>query len=440
MGPAERFRRPDYMTHETNSIQKLIVKIRYVRRDTMSNKIKVELRNPHKWPLLPFAILAVLVLRLIRPWLLVRWSGLNSWRIGHFAMNTELHLCEMDAGINTPNQRYVDIFFIGRTIANQQLAKMWLRVHRVWPHWIHAPITLANRLVPGGAAHLVSENISSDRDVLNLLDRSPPHLEFTPEEESQGEAGLKTMGIPADTPFVCLIVRDNAYLDHHRPGSWRYHDYRDSDVQNYVLAAEELAERGYFVIRMGARVNEAINSSHPRVIDYATNGMRSDFMDIYLSAKCEFCISSACGFDYVPLMFRRPVASVNVVPIGYLWTSGADLISITRHYHSAALERDLTLREIFTQGAGFYETTADYESSGIQLIENTPEEVRDVAIEMSERQRDNWQSREEDGALQRRFWEIFPSNLKKANGKPLHGEIRSRYGTVFLRDNPEWLD
>lgn len=426
--------------YETNFIQRLIVKVRHVRRETISNRLQVELRNPHKWPLLPFAILIVLGLRLIRPWLLVRWGGLNSWRIGHFAINTELNLCEIDAGINTPNIRYMDIFFIGRTIANQQLAKMWLRAHRVWPHWIHAPITLANRLIPGGAAHLIEGPSQGDRDVHNLLDRFPPHLEFTADELTRGESGLREMGIPADTPFICLIVRDSAYLDNHRPGSWRYHDYRNSDIQNYVLAAEELADRGYFVIRMGSDVAEAMNSSHPRVIDYATNGMRSDFMDIYLGAKCEFCISSACGFDCVPLIFRRPVASVNVVPVGLLWTSVEQLISITRHYHSTPLGRNLTLQEIFAGGAGFYLHGDEYESHGIQLIENTPEEIHDLAVEMSERQKDDWQPQENDESLQARFWNIFPDDAKNANGKPLHGEIRSRYGAAFLRDNPEWLE
>jgi putative glycosyltransferase (TIGR04372 family) len=301
-------------------------------------------------------------------------------------------------------------------------------------------MTLANRLVPGGAAHQVSENIASDRDVLNLLDRFPPHLDFTEEEEAQGESCLRTMGIPVGAPFVCLIVRDSAYLDDHRPGSWRYHDYRDSDIQNYVLAAEELADRGYFVLRMGSDVVEAMPSNHPRVIDYATNGMRNDFMDIYLGARCEFCISSACGFDCVPLIFRRPVVSVNVVPVGCLWTSGAQLISITRHYYSADAERDLTLREIFTQGAGFYMETNDYDSKDIQLIENTPEEVRDIAVEMDERLRGRWQTLEGDEALQTVFWEVFHADSRKGNGKPLHGEIHSRYGAAFLRDNPEWLD
>ena len=46
----------------------------------------------------------------------------------------------------------------------------------------------------------------------------------------------------------------------------------------------------------------------------------------------------------------------------------------------------------------------------------------------------------DDEALQRRFWEIFPTDALDAyQGRPLHGEIRARFGAVFLRNNGEWL-
>lgn len=419
-------------------MKRLIFKLRQTSRKTISNRLKAAFRNPHQWPLLPFAIPVVLAIRLIRPWLLVRWGGLNTWRIGHLAILTELRLCEEDAGINKPSQRYVDIFFVGRTVCNEQLAKMFVRVHRIWPHWIHAPIERANRLIPGGVIHEIGPPSRGGRDSHNLLDRFPPHIKFTPEEEACGQEGLRNIGIPTGTPFVCLIARDSAYLEAIW-GNAGHHSFRDSDIQNYVLAAEELADRGYFVIRMGAKVRETIKSNHPRIIDYATNGMRSDFMDIYLGAKCDFCVTSGCGFDCVPLIFRRPIASANIVPIGYLWTAGTQLTSITRHHYSVQKGRELTLKEIFKHGAGAYGSTADYESSGIRLIENTPEEIRDLVVENVERLNGTWQPQEGDEELQRKFWEIYPTDGKTNEGGLLHGEIRSHFGAAFLRENPDWL-
>jgi putative glycosyltransferase (TIGR04372 family) len=276
--------------------------------------------------------------------------------------------------------------------------------------------------------------------VHNLLDRFPPHLKFTPKEEVRGAAGLRALGIPHDARFVCLTVRDSAYLDVHLRGDWSYHNYRDSDIQNYILAAEELADRGYYVIRMGAKVREAIKTVNPRIIDYATNGMRSDFMDVYLGAKCEFCISTGMGLDTLPEIFRRPIVYVNLVPLGYLHTFRKEFISITKKHVSQEDRKSLTMREIFNHGVGFCVHTSGYASKGIELIENTPEEIREVVIEMAERLNGTWQPHEDDEALQHRFGEVFPTDAVEAtNKRPLHGEIRARFGAHFLRNNREWL-
>lgn len=415
-------------------ISRQLTEIQQGGRAMLFRKMKLALLNL-------LAVPVVLVLRLIRPWVLVRWGGMISVYIGHFAANTELYLCERDACINVPKRRHVDLFYMAyRPICNQQLAKMWKRVLRVWPSWILDPISRVNRLIPGGAVHEIGNNTQGDRDVHNLLDRFPPHLEFTPEEEARGAAGLRAMGIPPDTPVVCLIVRDSAYRDVLQPGDWSYHNYRDCDIQNHILAAEELADRGYFVIRMGAIVRKAMKTANPRIIDYATNGMRNDFMDIYLGAKCEFCISVGTGFDAVPCVFRRPIVYVNIVPLGYFATFRTQCIGIIKHHYAAAENRELVLSEIFNQDLGFCWTTSGYESQGIKLIENTPEEIRDVVIEMAERLNSTWQPHEDDETLQRRFWEIFPTDAVDADqGQPMHGEIHARFGARFLRNNREWL-
>ena len=269
------------------------------------------------------------------------------------------------------------------------------------------------------------------------MDRFPPHLQFTIEEETRGVAALSAMGMPVGARFVCLNVRDSAYLS---GSEWAYHNYRDSNIQNYVVAAEALAERGYFVIRMGAKVHTALNSSHPKVIDYATNGMRSDFMDIYLGVKCEFCISTGSGWDAVPENCRRPVAFVNFLPIAGIHTYRSELLSITKRHVWQETKKTLSLKEIFSSGVGFCGEASQYEAKGVLLIENTPEEIRDLAIEMADRLETTWQSLPGDEALQRQFWKLFQKDFVDAYaGNPLHGEIRSRFGAAFLRNNQDWL-
>ncbi len=381
----------------------------------------------------PLGLLLVLVMRAIRPWFLIRINILTSERIGHFAANTELYLCERDAGINLPEGRYVDLWYHNWPVCNQQLARMWSRVLHVAPRWLLATMDWVNTSIPGGEAHRIGNNTQSDIDVYNLLDRFPAHLSFLPEEEDRGEAGLRALGIPEGSPFVCLIVRDSSYLKENIPWrSWNHHDYRDCDIQNYILAAQKLVERGYYVARMGVVVRESMAVDHPMIIDYAAKGLRSDFMDIYLGAKCTFCISNSTGYDAVPYIFRRPLLYVDVAPLGPIRTDNEKFISTAKKYWLRDEERFMTFREIFSSGAGYFTVSSNFDDMGIDLLESVPEEIAAVVLEMVERLKGTWETMEEDEALQRRFWEIFPDN-------ELHGEVRSRMGSDFLSRHKEWL-
>ena len=88
----------------------------------------------------------------------------------------------------------------------------------------------------------------------------------------------------------------------------------------------------------------------------------------------------------------------------------------------------MSVREILQSGAGRYLRTAEYENNGIELIENDPQEILDVCVEMDERLKGTWQTTDEDEKLQEKFWDIFkPSDLNKV--------FRCRIGAQFLREN-----
>jgi len=388
-----------------------------------------------------FAIPIVLAIRFVRVWFLIRFTHLSTSRIGHFCANTELYLCERDAGINIPQgKRCIDFFYLEwKKVCNKQLLLMWKRLLYIFPEFIVDPVRRINRFLPGWEAYEIPENTQHDRDVHNLFIRYPPHLQFTSAEEKKGATELKNLGIIEGKSFVCLLVRDSAYLDKEFPGDWSYHNFRDANIDNYILAVEELVRRGYFVIRMGVIVNKPLKVDHPQVIDYAWKGLRSEFMDIYLGAKCEFSISTSAGWDTIPYVFRRPIVFTNMVPLNYFCTFEKKTLIISKKYRDSKTHRDLTLKEIFNRGFGSLLSTSDYVDKKIELIENTPEEIRDIVVEMIERLYGSWQETEEDKKLQDLFWNIFPVKAVGSNNRQLHGKILSRFGANYLRNNKWWL-
>ena len=59
---------------------------------------------------------------------------------------------------------------------------------------------------------------------------------------------------------------------------------------------------------------------------------------------------------------------------------------------------------------------------------------------MDERLNGRWKDTKEDLLLQKRFWSIFEDRIKRLNLKrPIHRNIKLRYGTKFLRENKNWI-
>lgn len=404
-------------------------------------KIRSIIRKLFKIMLLPVTVPIWLLIRLLRPWFLVRIQHLDSERIGHFAANTELYLCERDAQINFPNKPYIDLRYL-TSISNKQLATMWKRELIIGPSTLLSSISRLNKLAPGGQRHEIGNNAQGDRDIYNLLDRFPQHLQFLPEEEERGQTSLRDMGIPGGMPFICLIVRDRFYLEKTYPDrDYSHFDCRNSSIMNYALASNELAVRGVYVIRMGAIVEEPLPISDPRVIDYATNGMRNDFLDIYLSAKCRFMISTGTGLECVPLIFRRNIVFTNFAIPHYLVTYASNSLSILKKFWNCSEHRFLTFRELFKIDQFIFFNSYRLKEINIEVVENTPEEIAAAVLEMEQRLNGSWAKSDADEDLQKRFWEIFPSSATHPeNCKPLHGEIRCRIGAEYLRQNRALLD
>ena len=93
-----------------------------------------------------------------------------------------------------------------------------------------------------------------------------------------------------------------------------------------------------------------------------------------------------------------------------------------------------------------YETKI-FEQKGIELIENTPEEIKEVVIEMIEKLEFKKNNKPQDEELQKVFRNLYASNLKLYNHKNskslanviIHDKIKSSFGNKFLRDNKDWL-
>ena len=261
----------------------------------------------------PFLIL----IRLINPFYKIRLRIFLSERIGHFAGQVGITLCENIEDEKTKGKKYKDIYWFQTPTCNTQLEKMVRRVFFV--RWWVRYLIIANNFFPALKLVPISDKWVHGRDVRGLYhktkDIKEAYLPFSHNEEIEVKQFLHHLGIRDSDKFVCLMVRDSAYLSTFFPEwDFSYHDHRDTSIHTYKEAVEALANLGYWVFRMGKSVKEPLNSSHPRVIDYANLNSRSDLLDIWLPANAYFSISTCTGLDSVADAYRRPVVFINAIP------------------------------------------------------------------------------------------------------------------------------
>ena len=386
-------------------------------------------------------LLVSITIRLIRPVRNYRLGRLPSHEIGHYATNVEVYLCEKDAEVNSHTKKSVDIWYrnpVAR-VSNQQLDKMWARTIRISDSPIIRYADAISRRLPGGTKYSIQHH---DRDAYALFDKMPPHLSFTSDEILEGEKFLDSVRTHPGQKFICLAVRDSSYKrEQFGDRDVAKDDYRNNNIDNYQEVAEQLAKDGYLVFRMGAKVERPFVADSPLVIDYASNGMRSEFLDIYLGANCELFISSVLGIDSIPEIFRRPRLLTNYIPVGNFGKYGPRDLIIPKQYWLKSESRFLRFSEIVasTNGLGSCTSSYEYETAGIELVENTPIEILQAACELLDLHQGSFKESETDRQLIAKFW----SNYYRLNPAPIKSAVSGQepnIGIEFLRNNLHWVN
>lgn len=337
-------------------------------------------------------------------------------RLGHLALDTEVYLLEREAGLRTTH----DEFSYRQPVCNEWLLdKFAQHLLLIGNGYIDFGVTIPWH--PGA-------------DPYGLIETSLPmlHVGFTLTEQWDGHEALTRLGV--DGSHVLVHARDDAYLDAHMPGGygagWDYHDYRDADIDTYLPAMHAIVEQGHTAVRFGHTAAKPLGHTGPHLVDYPYTGERSDMLDCWLAATCRWMLVSSSGPASLGALFRRPIAFANCAPF---LTVVEPLFPMGRLFLPKLYERDgevMSVREIIAGGYDKFDETDKYTDQGVRLVDNTPDEIVDLAEEMHMRQTGGWgpdTGVEQD--QQAAFWE--------ACGEPDHGKLR--IGARFLRAHADEL-
>jgi len=384
-------------------------------------------------------LVVAIAIRVVLPFRNYKFGRLPSHEIGHYASNVEIYLCEKESNLRGHRHKSIDTWYRNpdHAVANNQLDTMWSRVIRISNSSISRYTDAISRRLPGGSKFSISHH---DRDAYGLYGKMQSHIQFSNSETKQGEDFLNSVRTIPSQKFVCIAVRDSSYKrDQFANRDIAKDDYRNNDISNFRHVAERLVSDGYLVFRMGAKVERPFDVNMPGVFDYASNGMRTDFLDIFLSANCEIFISTVLGIDSIPEIFRVPRVLTNYIPIANFGKYGPQDLIIPKQYWIENESRFMSFSEIVASkdALGSCTSSYEYQRAGLKLIENTPQEITLATQELLARKNGTWQTTDEAVRLQQKFWALY-GQLSPPGIKSLVIDHKPIIGTKFLQANPHW--
>lgn len=264
-------------------------------------------------------------------------------------------------------------------------------------------------------------------------DYTVQYLKLTEEEEQEGKYKMDMMGIRS--PFVCIASRDTEYLSViQSEENTSYQDYRDSDINRCNLLSEYLLGKGITTVRMGRYVKNKVNFNN--CIDYA-NEYYDELMDIVLMKNCKFFLGDSTGITWLPMALNRPVAIKNLVPVfldseAFIYNSMN--LYIFKKYYLKTENRFLSIKEMMKVEKEVRYNGCLYEKFHVEVVENSEEEILDLAIEMNARIDGKWKEEKEDIELQKKYQRIYKEWYEQENYVE-SARLDFKVGALFLRKN-----
>ena len=381
------------------------------------------------------ALPVVFIFYLLRKYMVVEFVLPNVTLFGHLALEPEKILSNIaNKGPRLVGEpKRVLIWSLGKSKdqVNKALVKIWRRELFVLPSAIVDAMHRASKWLPNFEMRVLQFDKLHEND--HVLDSCESHLKFTSSEVKIGEKYLRDVGIEPANPYICLIVREAAWAPP-TTGPSSSGTLRSRSFEDFLLAAETLADLGVAVIKLGAA--GTFKTAGTKIIDYANSKDKSEFLDVYLPSHAKCVVSTMFGPDAVALVGRVPVLYIDIAQYS-LCFAGTRLVTwVPARLISQKLGRAMSLSEVFESGAGRFLGSTAFEQAGIKIEQSSPELIRDYCLDFYESLTNQ---KLDDGPMQNLYREKFHTLLSKnsvAKLAPFSSSLSplylEKYGDEFL--------
>jgi putative glycosyltransferase (TIGR04372 family) len=350
----------------------------------------------------------------------------NVWAMGHLGELPDAFLKLQKLG-KIPDYKAI-IWAPDSMVANSTLLDCWRQYFTIISDEsdLISQMRLLKELEFDTAFYLHEENTACHMIVIkSYLERDwtlkghQPLLQLSEEIKTRGWNTLAKLGIKPGSWFITAHAREGGFKNEPANG---FNSHRNTNIETYEKAFEEIRNRGGWVIRIGEPSMKALKPMD-KVIDYAHSELKSSWMDIFLLSQCKFYLSGTAGAYSTPFSFGVPVAFAN-------WTPSVPLLYGSRELYiykllwNKELNRYLTLKEAMSAPFLYSEENTEFSKRRIEFVDNTADEIAELTVEMLDRIDGKVQYSQADENLQQAFASILP---------PIYGVCTTRLGREYSR-------
>lgn len=411
----------------------------------------------------------IIIIRLLRPFYLIKFDYSHSERIGHFSGINSIYAANRQKNLKINDKNNYEFLIHSKIICNLQIEEL-LKSKINFLGNFFLPLIKLNSYFPGGKYHLIHyrENyldrrvIWEHRDINNDIKKYLPTFNFEEKKLKILKEEVEKFGIGEKDKIIILNLRDEEFLKNIFKGNDFSYKTQNVEINTYLRTVKELTKQGYKVIRAGLHHKTKLNFKDKNYIDLFTENIRNDYIEMYLISRCLFQIGSYSGGSMPCFyLFNRPTIITNQIPIIEFHSWSNNVFTIFKNVKDKIREKNISLSEHFELmstnfGPKFMNGPIDnrylkknsrynffeeenYKINDFEIIDNSEQEIFDITFEVLDKiENKNTNTKCKENIV---FETIFKKNLDNfPNMWKFHPQnFNSIIGKKFLISNKNFL-
>lgn len=322
--------------------------------------------------------------------------------LGHFVLEADRYI---SLNLGNGHRTY---FTTQPNVANKYFFdKLKLRL-KFYPRFFILPIYIAHHSWKHNSRYILKLSSGGEMPDMVLVRQSDPW--FTIDEPADGHQISNNYFQGKVRPLITLFARDADFRSERAGTAFiESSKYRDVTANNYVPLAQSLAHR-FSIIKMGRATKYQPGLDNQYWFNYSISQDQSDFNDFFLTGNSDICITTDSGSLWIPVLFRKKIIQTNLSLFGLIKGPPFTIVTL-KDYKLIASGQLLTLTELVKLGIHRISDQKNLELLGVEVIENSQEDLKCLAKEIEEIYDEVWipskLSREVHSKIARRFVSDF---------------------------------